>query len=87
MAGDSNQQAKDFAAGYKSGKSAAERIAVGKLFRGAMGYADHHAGSTEACRESMAWKGALKGYLDGLPPDTKTRGVTVDANGIITKIG
>lgn len=72
----------DYARGYDAGKKAGATVAVGTLFRGAMGYADHYAGSTKACRETAAWQGACNGYLDGLAA-TK---VTVDAKGIVISV-
>lgn len=77
----------EFEAGYKAGKAAAEKIAIGKPFLGAHGYADRYAGSSPACRLTKAWRGAANGYLDGLPEAAYRNGVTVDAKGMITKIG
>lgn len=77
------QNASDYAHGYRAGKTAGSKVAVGRRFIGGYGYANHYAGSSEACRESAAWKGACAGYLDGLPPH---RSITVDSNGTIVSI-
>jgi hypothetical protein len=76
-----------YAYGYEAGHKAGGNIAVGKPFLGAMGYADRLAGSSPACRQDPCWRGAMNGYFDGLPPEARLHGVTVDARGIITKIG
>jgi hypothetical protein len=73
----------DYALAYEAGKAAGAAIAVGKQFRGGFGYADLYAGSTKACRESAAWKGAMNGYMDGLP---KHRAIVVDDRGFIVSL-
>lgn len=77
------EAAKEYAAGYEAGKVAAGKVAVGSLFRGAFGFADIYAGSTKACRESPAWKGACNGYCDQLG---LYNAITVDKNGIVISI-
>jgi len=77
------QFARDYHKGYEAGKAAGSKIAAGELFRGAMGYADHYAGSNRACRLTGAWKGACAGYLDGLPAH---KSIVVDANGLIVRV-
>ena len=59
-------------------------VKVGNRFLGAYGYADHLAGRDN--RHMPGWKGAVAGYLDGLPAAAK-EGVLVDANGLILRIG
>lgn len=74
----------DYIRGYDAGRAAGASIAVGRTFLGAVPYADQYAGRER--RESKAWRGALQGYMDGLPA-AAARGIVCDGNGVIVRIG
>ena len=73
-----DQDAFEYVAGYEGGLRVAQDIAPGQKFEGAFGYADRRHGRGN--RRTPAWKGAVQGYLDGLPPNS---GIHCGKDGII----